>query len=78
MVEKVDLIATKAMSYSTRRLVADDLFQASRRDARLLVAIGKAKFADESEQAPAKPKVVQTATKPKAARRKAPTKPTVA
>lgn len=78
MVEKVDLIATKAMSYSTRRLVADDLFQASRRDARLLVAIGKAKFADESEQAPAKPKVVQAAAKPKAERRKAPAKPKVA
>lgn len=78
MVEKVDLIATKAMSYSTRRLVADDLFQAFRRDARLLVAIGKAKFADESEQAPAKPKVVQAAPKPKAERCKARAKPKVA
>lgn len=56
MVEKVDLIATRAMTYSTRRLVADDLFQASRRDARLLVAIGKAKFVDAADAPSAKPR----------------------
>lgn len=38
-----DLIATKAFSYNTRRLVAGDLFQARRSDARLLVALKKAK-----------------------------------
>lgn len=71
MVEKIDLIASKAMTYATRRLVADDVFQASRRDARLLVAIGKAKFVDPAEEAPVKPK--QPA--PKARPGRSPAKP---
>ncbi len=71
MVEKVDLIASKAMTYATRRLVADDVFKASRRDARLLVAIGKAKFVDAAEQPPAKPKPPA----PKAKPGRAPAKP---
>jgi hypothetical protein len=41
----VNLIATKALTYKTRRLQADDLFEARPRDARLLVAIGKARDA---------------------------------
>lgn len=41
----VDLIATKSMGYATRRLKPEDPFQASGRDARLLVAIGKARYA---------------------------------
>ncbi|WP_313444515.1 hypothetical protein [Brevundimonas sp.] len=39
-----DLIATKTMTYATRRLQAEDTFTASRRDARILVAIGKARY----------------------------------
>lgn len=56
MVDKVDLIATRAMTYSTRRLIAEDPFQASRRDARILVAIGKARFVNPAEQPAPKPK----------------------
>lgn len=41
----VDLIATKSMTYATRRLKADDAFGAKPRDARVLVAIGKARYA---------------------------------
>ena len=39
------LVATKALRYGTRRLQAEDPFTAGRRDARLLVAIGKARYA---------------------------------
>lgn len=46
-----DLIATKPGRYGTRRLQANDTFQARPRDARLLVAIGKAQYAP---QCPAK------------------------
>lgn len=69
MAEKVDLIATKAMTYSTRRLQADDLFQANRRDARLLVAIGKARLKNDAEQALVKPTpkaTLKPSRKPKA------------
>lgn len=41
----VNLIATKALTYKTRRLQADDLFEARPRDARILKAIGKARDA---------------------------------
>lgn len=75
MVEKVDLIASKAMTYATRRLIADDMFQASRRDARLLVAIGKARFVDPAEQPPAKPKAAAPMPKAKSGR---PAKPKAA
>lgn len=50
----VDLIATKAMTYGTRRLLPDTAFSArTSSDARVLVALGKARYAEE---APAKPK----------------------
>lgn len=41
----VNLIATKPLTYKTRRLQADDLFEARPRDARILIAIGKARDA---------------------------------
>ncbi len=41
---KTSMIATKAMTYGTRRLKAGDEFVASRRDARLLAAIGRAEY----------------------------------
>lgn len=44
MADKIDLIATRSMTYNTRRLMADDLFEARPRDARLLIAIGKARL----------------------------------
>lgn len=43
----VSLIATRDLRYGTRRLTADDGFVAGKRDARLLVAIGKARYATE-------------------------------
>jgi hypothetical protein len=46
-----DLIATKSMTYNTRRLMAGDLFQAKPRDARVLTAIGKARLAGEAPKA---------------------------
>lgn len=39
------MIATKALRYGTRRLRADDEFTASKRDARVLSAIGRATYA---------------------------------
>lgn len=42
----VDMIATKKLKYGTRRLTAGDPFEARHdRDARLLIAIGKARYA---------------------------------
>jgi len=38
----VQLTARKSMAYANRRLSAGDSFTANRRDARILVAIGKA------------------------------------
>lgn len=42
-----DLIATRDMRYATRALQAGDPFQASSQDARILIAIKKARPADE-------------------------------
>lgn len=47
----VGLVATKGLRYGTRRLLAEDDFTASRRDARLLVAIGKARYATSDARA---------------------------
>lgn len=42
----VDMIATKGLRYGTRRLMAGDPFEARHdRDARLLIGIGKARYA---------------------------------
>lgn len=48
---KTSLVATRALRYGTRRLQAEDGFQAPARDARLLVAIGKARYATENATA---------------------------
>ena len=59
---RVPMIATRDMTYATRQLKADDAFDASRSDARLLAALGRAKLVEEAtepkadEDAPAKPK----------------------
>jgi len=42
MSNKMLLTATKDMRYSTRRLLAGDSFEASRRDGKLLIALGRA------------------------------------
>lgn len=69
MADKVDLIATRSMTYNTRRLVAEDPFQARPRDARILIAIGKARRVEELEAVPAPEKVPLVA--PKASKGKA-------
>lgn len=43
---RVPMIATKDMTYATRRLKADEGFEASRSDARLLSALGRARPAE--------------------------------
>jgi hypothetical protein len=49
------LTATKAMSYATRRLLPGDEFVARNRDARLLVAIDKARYSEAAPERSAKP-----------------------
>lgn len=40
----MQIIATKHLTYGTRRLLPEEPFTATRRDARILVAIGKARM----------------------------------
>jgi hypothetical protein len=47
-----DLIATQRFTYGTRRLKADAPFKASKQDARVLVALGKARYALDAAQEP--------------------------
>ncbi|MGC3984824.1 MAG: hypothetical protein QM777_08900 [Pseudorhodoferax sp.] len=49
----IELIATKSLSYGGERREEGDPFQAKPRDARLLVAIGKAKHAPSAPPAAA-------------------------
>src|SRR3546814_15955070 len=52
----VDMIATKKLKYGTRRLTAGDPFEARHdRDARLLIGIGKARYATRPLVAAAEP-----------------------
>ncbi|HTN40833.1 MAG TPA: hypothetical protein VLZ84_06745 [Asticcacaulis sp.] len=46
-----NLIATKALMYNTRRLMAGDAFQAKPADAKLLIAIKKARRPEEGAEA---------------------------
>lgn len=47
-----ELIATRRLSYGTRRLQADDRFPATKQDARVLVALGRARYAAAAVVAP--------------------------
>jgi hypothetical protein len=58
---KVPMIATKALTYATRRLLPDDKFEASRTDARILSALGRARQITDEE---AKAKHAPAASKP--------------
>lgn len=66
------MIAMKSMRYQTRRLRAGDEFDATRTDARVLTALGKAKACDAGEAVrlrvvsapPAEPKKAETAADP--------------
>jgi hypothetical protein len=58
----VDMIATKRLRYGTRRLSAGDPFEARHdRDARLLVGIGKARYATRMMVADDEPVVARSA-----------------
>lgn len=63
----VDMIATKKLKYGTRRLTAGDPFEARHdRDARLLIGIGKARYATRDMVADDEPEyadVTVTATR---------------
>lgn len=48
---KQKLIAVKPLTYATRRLQAGDEFEATRADARVLVAVKRAAFADQQRDA---------------------------
>lgn len=55
----VEMIATKRLKYGTRRLTAGDPFEARHdRDARLLIGIGKARYATRDMVADDTPKYV--------------------
>lgn len=43
---RVPMIATKAMTYATRQLRAEEPFEANRSEARLLVALGRARLVE--------------------------------
>lgn len=49
---RVPMIATKDLMYATRRLKADDGFEASRSDARVLSALGRARLVEEPTPEP--------------------------
>lgn len=57
------LFATKSFSYATRRLLPGDSFEANNRDARILVAIGKAKPVREAGTLPPPPADLAKKTK---------------
>lgn len=57
------LTATKTFGYATRRLRAGDEFVTSNRDARLLIAIGKAKASEGVVVPPPKTKPARKAAK---------------
>lgn len=63
------LIAAKPMTYATRRLAAGDLFHASPRDGRLLLALSRAReVPQEGAKTPVKPApLAKTAANPKTA-----------
>lgn len=50
---RVPMIATKDLTYATRRLKADDAFEASRSDARVLTALGRGRLVEGEVKKPA-------------------------
>lgn len=49
----MDLIATKSLVYASKRREVGEPFEASNRDGRILIAIGKARVPDSVGPAPA-------------------------
>jgi hypothetical protein len=47
---RVPMIATRTMTYGTRRLKADEAFEATRPNARLLAALGRARLVEAVEE----------------------------
>jgi len=52
---KKQMIANRRFTYGTRRLTADDLFQATVNDAKVLVALGHARIVEGTPEKPATP-----------------------
>lgn len=74
MAEKTPLIANRSMTYNTRRLLPDQPFEAKPREARVLVAIGKAR--EPGDEAPVSRPAPAPGPKAKAPRApRAPRKP---
>lgn len=62
---KFEMKALRRFTYGTRRLTADDLFLATRQDARVLEALGHARLTGLQGETPAKPaNRVKTASQP--------------
>lgn len=53
---KTKMIAARSMTYGTRRLQAGEAFEAPRRDARLLAAMGRAKTVEVEEAGSQEPR----------------------
>lgn len=60
------LIATRSMTYNTRRLMPDDRFEANDRDAKILIGIKKARAADRVVGAVPRPEsaLIEKASRP--------------
>jgi PDZ domain-containing secreted protein len=78
MSKPVDMIAMKSLRYATRRLLPDDAFEAKNpKDARLLSAIGKARYVNDADLAAAAKKSPRSAKTEAKVETKAPVKKTV-
>lgn len=66
MADKTDLIANRSMTYNTRRLMPDEPFQAKPREARVLVAVGKARPAADAAPKAKATRAPRAPRKPKA------------
>lgn len=67
---KTDLIANRSMTYMTRRLLPDDVFEAKPRDAKVLVACRKARYPDGLANAKQVPEPKKAPPKARAPRTK--------
>lgn len=65
----MDLIATKSLAYASKRREVGEPFEASNRDGRILIAIGKARAAERADRV-VEPVVVEPADDDEAKPRK--------
>ena len=72
---KQKLIAVRPLTYATRRLQAGDEFEATRSDARVLVAVNRARMMDEPREPGSLPPPPASVTKQAATADKGPATP---